>query len=209
MKIGFDIDGVLANWEQRAGPLLVKTSGRNLLPADFYAKRPPVWDWLRHYGYTPEELAAFWQALQTDATFWLNLPPMEGAKTLKLLWPALKRAHDVYFITNRSGAFVKRQTELWLLEHISDELRIKRGPDGGFPSHHPTVLISGDKGGCAKALALDCYVDDNVENVNAVAPYARTYLLDAPYNKEGVDLGVMRIHTLGQLFDVEVAAGRL
>lgn len=207
MRVGFDIDGVLANFAKTYQNLVVKTTGRDLFqPGD--AENPPCWDWPEYRGYTTEEMKAVWAALRRDDAFWLNLEPFEdNVSSLRQMLRELERKHEVYFVTSRSGMSPKRQSKVWLYE------RLHYFEIGG----EPTVLISGEKGEVAHALKLDAYVDDNFDNtrdVVAKSPNTRTYLLNRSYNT-GFDWiasdgpNYTRIDTLGQMFDAEIAKGRL
>jgi uncharacterized HAD superfamily protein len=125
--------------------------------------------------------------------------------TLDLMVRDLEAFHEVYYITSRPGFRVKQQTEMWLQRHMSAYRAWQ---------HNPTVLIVGHrvKGETAKALGLDCYIDDNLDNVNdcgRVSPTTRTYLLDRSYNQAGMgeeelDPLVIRVKTLGEMFDHEL-----
>lgn len=209
MRIGFDVDGLLADFTRSFMPLLVKVTGKNLFEPDDI-NNPPCWNWDIHRGYTKDEQRAAWAVIKESPSFWTTLRPTSQLRTLQVMILDLLRNHEVYFITNRMGTDPKWQTELWLRQHLQIDL--------------PTVLISGAKGLCAKALKLDCYIDDNADNCNDVinqtcehwgvvpvgAPATRTYLLDASYNRPGGpenvvnDPRVIRVKTLGEMFDAEL-----
>lgn len=209
MRIGFDVDGVLANFSANYAPLLAEVAGRNLfLPGDI--ENPPCWLWDEYRGYTKAETRATWDVVKASGRFWLDLPPLNGASTLAMVLPDLQRNHDIYFVTNRMGLDAKWQTEAWLKLHVGVDT--------------PTVLVSAQKGLIAAGLKLDCYVDDNLDNANDVAEKTgpdpavatRTYLLDKSYNRSNtrellgnfgngpLDPHVMRVSTLGQFLDAEL-----
>lgn len=215
MKIGFDVDGVLANFIRAFQPLVVKHAGGvNLFsPTDIVA--PPTWHWPQYRGYS-DALMDFksgpvWSEIKRSEEFWLNLEPLPDVATLRMLLPDLVRYHDLYFITNRFGPDVKWQTEQWLLMHLVDASNVECG-------FTPTVLVSGEKGLCAQALGLDVYVDDYGVNANDVVvrttppatpvgtlPRTRTYLLERSYNADvKVDARVRVVKTLGEMFDREL-----
>ena len=53
MRIGFDVDGVLADFNKRFIERVIAITGRDLFPP-----RPfdiPTWNYPEHYGYTAEE----------------------------------------------------------------------------------------------------------------------------------------------------------
>jgi 5'(3')-deoxyribonucleotidase len=205
VRIGFDVDGVLADFTRSFVPLLIRVTGKNLFQPDDI-NNPPCWNWDLHRGYTKDESRMAWAVIKESRDFWASLRTTPQVRTLRMMILDLLRNHEVYFITNRTGTDVKWQTELWLRQHLQIDL--------------PTVLISGAKGLCAQALKLDVYVDDNADNVNDVVNRTgpeqsrnscRTYLLDTTYNRPGgpenvvVDARVNRVSTLGQMFDAELA----
>jgi len=208
MRIGFDVDGVLASFEKGYAELIMKTSGRDLFPTNprpwHPFGEPPTWYWTQHFGYTNEEDAAAWKAIKSDPTFWENLEALPGAKDLysaKNLWVP---ANEIYFITNRMGIDPKRQTERFLYRKLV--------------VNNPTVLISEEKGAACKALHLDCYIDDKDSNVADAAsarwllkgdkplqPTGRTrvYCLDKPYNQDINGSDYTRVKTVREMLEAE------
>jgi uncharacterized HAD superfamily protein len=208
MRIGFDIDGVLADFVTAYQDAFVRLTGRNtFLPGDNLD--PPEWNWPTLRGYTKEETSAVWEHIKSSSDFWLNLQEDPGCSTLRTLLYTLEREHEVYYITSRMGQRVKRQTEIWLIEHL-------RYP--AITNVYPTVLIVGHrvKGIVARALQLDVYIDDNMDNVNDCAhdaPHTRTYLLNRAYNQRTPKAcemaSIHRVETVGTMFDAEIAEGNL
>lgn len=201
MRIGFDIDGVLANFIPAYQRLTCEITGRNLFhPND--DTDPPCWNWPEYRGYTATEMARVWSAIKKSPDIWLSLQETPHCSTLRLCVFDLQRFHDVYFVTNRPGLDAKWQTEQWLILHLGIE--------------RPTVLISSMKGLVAKVLKLDCYLDDNLDNANDVILVThlyddgktiptRMYLLNKSYNHNGLsDCRITRVDTLGQFLDKEL-----
>ncbi len=191
MRIGIDVDGVLADFNTAFILRVIKETGKDLFP-----RRPfdiPTWNYPESYGYTNDEVHAVWTAIKADPQFWLNLPPY--ADTLQSLSVLSQKSHegnDLYFVTSRPGINAKSQTEKWLREN-------------GFKDR-PTVLISSEKGLCAEALNLDAYIDDRDLNVRDVSDArgqnTKTFLLDRPWNR-GFSLEkhfITRIATLSEMF---------
>lgn len=220
MKIGFDVDGVLADFSTAFVQQYLRVTGKNLFqPGD--AEDAPCWNGDLYRGYTKEEASQVWAAVIASPDFWLNLPALSGADTVAMVIADLERRHDIYFVTSRVGETAKKQTEKWLYHML------------GTPK--PTVLISSQKGFCAAALKLDVYIDDNYHNVLDVGtltyeerrnkpkprwPVTRVYLLDKRYNRVGgpelpadstpaLPPNVTRVRSVGQALDYENIAGNL
>lgn len=180
MRIGFDIDGVLADFNTDFIKLVPEVTGRNLFPPGYW---PHTWDYPKALGYADEETrypnGSVWKRIAAGDVFWRNLPALPDAKTLNRWFHStepipVEECHEFYFITSRTGKLVKLQTEEWLDEHVA---------------HGQTVLISSEKGAIAKALKLDFYIDDRGENildVEKVSPNTRAFLLNQPWNTDFV-----------------------
>jgi 5'(3')-deoxyribonucleotidase len=193
MRIGVDIDGVLADFNSAFIHRVTEVTNKDLFPV-----RPfdiPTWNYPQHYGYTEAEVSAVWEDIKADPNFWYDL--VEYPQTQEALG-VLKSmesfsAAEVYFITARPGTEVKYQTEGWLLET-------------GFAC--PTVLISSAKGLCARALNLTHYIDDRWENVVDVRNYnpnTQVFLLTQPWNKDNDAefQGVQRVESVMQFLQHE------
>lgn len=187
LRIGLDVDGVLANFNSAYREILIEVSGRDLIPEVF---EPPCWEYAPAYGYTKDEDRAAWSAIRNDPFFWRKLGVLPGAQ--ELLNDIDDVRHAVYFITTRLGTQVKHQTESWLRDYVAN----------------PAVLIaksSADKGRLAEGLDLTHFVDDKPENCIAVkeaVPGCRVFLLSYAYNLWAKNeprydyLGITRIHNL-------------
>ena len=188
MRIGCDVDGVLADFNRAFIERTVLVTKKDLFPA-----RPfdiLTWNYPESYGYTSAEVSAVWKDVKRDPIFWSSLPAYVGTwDAINLL--RLREVNDgdeVYFITARPGYRVKFQTEIWLQAN------------SGYPTWTPTVLISSDKGGCAKALQLDRYIDDRTDNVYDVAGTGtRTYLMDRTWNRVLVNCGIERVASVQEM----------
>lgn len=189
MRIGVDVDGVLADFNKTYIDRVIQVTGRDLFPA-----RPfviPCWDYPQHYGYTGAELSAVWSLIRKDTTFWrwLSVCDQTVPDAVRLLNFQTRAGDDAYFITSRPGLLAKRQTEQWLYDLGMD---------------NPTVLICDQKGVAANALNLDCYIDDRPENCCATDPYCRTYIQTRSWNL-GYDLPqlVRRVDHISEMLELE------
>jgi uncharacterized HAD superfamily protein len=173
MRLGFDIDGVLAQVFPAMARAFVEVTGRDaFLPDDL--PEPTKYNIHLARGYTMEEGRRVWDTVAQSDEWWFNLPAFPEVYGLSMHFDDLCDDHEVYFITARRGRQVKAQTEGWL----SYNLAILR----------PTVLIVGhhEKGNVAKALSLDAYIEDNLDNAVDVirrSPITRTFLVNRRYNQ--------------------------
>lgn len=178
--IGCDIDGCLADFNERYIPLLVHVTGKNLFGTDPTSPAfPPYWDYPQAYGYSYAEVAATWKVIKKQEHFWQDLLPLQGAtEALTTLADARLEGHDIYFLTARPGRNAKMQSEYWLQQW-------------GMPI--PTVLITEDKATFVIELGIDAYIDDRLSNANQVMREVRlrrrntrVYLKAAPHNNRPV-----------------------
>jgi len=166
MRIGIDIDGVIANFFAGYESLIISIAGKDLFGDNKYPNEfPKVWNWPETFGYGPEVVSQAWAHIKGNPGFWATLGTLPDINTW-LLW--LKTAgskHDIYFITDRPGAGAKYWTERWFNRYGYD---------------NATILISRNgKGAIVAALDLELYIDDKVENILDVqtkAPNCRAYL---------------------------------
>jgi 5'(3')-deoxyribonucleotidase len=178
--IGVDIDGVLADFNKGFREVLKTVSGRDLFNGEVW---PPCWDWPTHYGYTPEEIAAAWQAVATNPTFWSSLDHYEDARPMLKALVAQVREEDaeVYFITSRyESKGLHGQSLMWLLRK---SLGFLRPGEAVLPT---VVIARGNKGLLAQGLGLTHFVDDKPENCVSVAlanPRCVVVLLRRSYNQ--------------------------
>ena len=185
MKIGIDIDGVLADFTTDYIELLCEVSGVDRRPTSLYTTwQAPCWGFEEGLGFSKKDINTTWEVIKLSDDFWFNLAPLSPEINLH----ALANNDEVYFITTRVGKHVKHQTEQWLKE-IHNVL-------------NPTVLISADKGAVARGLELDVFIDDrdkNLWSVKGARKQTQCYVLDYPYNS-GVDSTIAtRIQQLSEI----------
>lgn len=169
MRLGFDLDGVLADlhtpFVKAAVALFPELDQAHIGAADVGAS-PTEDD--REPSDTPEEETApalvsppisrrqsdaIWRHLAAIDNFWEGLEEIESGAIARLASVADERRWDVLFITSRpmsAGRTVQRQSQRWLERQ-------------GFPL--PSVfVVHASRGRVAQALALDVVVDDRPEN---------------------------------------------
>jgi uncharacterized HAD superfamily protein len=185
LRIGIDVDGILADFFSAYEELMVEIDGVDRFPARYPAVLPPVWNWPQHYGYSEQVVGEAWRRIKDDPTFWIRLGLLPGAK--EFLAQLDQTDHELYFITDRPGTEPQLQTFAWL------EMN-------GL--HAPSVIISRKgKGVVCDALSIDYYIDDKRENILDVvdkSPTTQVYLLSYPYNNGPYPGSVRDIRSLGQ-----------
>lgn len=195
LKIGLDIDGVFASFAPAYQQLFIDYTGKMLFePGD--AAFPPCWNWPEFRGHSKEDVSAVWKAITSSITFWERLAPIQDAVDTLLVSRAFK--HDIYWVTSRPGATTKRQTERWLDRHV-----LPRQTVCVVPNRSETRPV---KGLLALGLGLDCYIDDNLDNIRDVAthsPDTRAYLLDCSYNRYADVAGTIRVGSVREMLERE------
>lgn len=96
---------------------------------------------------------AIWTSIQATGDFWTTLKPTEEGAVARIHAMMLRHRWEVFFITQRpgtAGETVQRQTQRWLLEQGFD-----------LPS---VLVVPGSRGAAAAALSLDYHVDDSSKN---------------------------------------------
>jgi 5'(3')-deoxyribonucleotidase len=195
LRIGIDIDGVLADFNVPYRELLLK-EGLNIPPiSNTY---PDVWSYDKAAGLSKAAENQIWGHIGNSPDFWRNLPAYpdtQGFMTYLFDCYAFQNA-DIYFITSRPGLTAKDQTETWLQNMMFP-----------FSTFYPTVLISSEKGMCARALKLTHYVDDRNENCADVyvnSPTTQTFMLARPWNQ--CQDGILRLDSLDEFESIIAGA---
>lgn len=192
MRVGVDVDGVLADFNEAYIRRMIDSSGRDLFPL-----RPfdiTTWNYPESYGYTDLEVSYAWQTIKLGGAFWYSLKPYRDTSTaLGILSDLMMHGDDVYFITARPGINAKLQTENWIRERFPHLTR---------PT--VTVLITPHKGLAARTLDLTHYIDDRWENCLdvAAAGKTKTFLMDRPWNwgNDADRRDITRVSSIREMF---------
>lgn len=170
MRIGLDVDGVLADFTGGARKILKSLFDK---PSDDMVQTS--WDF-DSLGITPEENARLWSVIRATPNWWGTLNRLEGSYSLGAAY--LK--HELFFVTSRmdtGGVSATKQTANWLHNVHGIE--------------YPTVIVSFDKGPIIRDLALDYFIDDrdvNLYNCRKHHPDCKVYLKDMSYNQHVQDI---------------------
>jgi hypothetical protein len=152
LRIGFDLDGVLADFASafhavETGLFGTGTSAPDE-PGDEEARQAAPPD----SGSIPRR-DAIWRQIVATEDFWTTLQPTDPAAVRRIHALMLRFRWDVFFITQRPatrGDTVQRQTQRWLVAQGFD-----------LPS---VLVLAGSRGAAAGALRLDYLVDDSTTN---------------------------------------------
>jgi hypothetical protein len=157
LRLGFDLDGVLADFRSAFRDLARKVLHHDADGRDADSTT-----------LSPLELNRVWKAIESSHNWWVTVQPYEPQQIARLYSLARKGGWEVSFLTKRppsGGDSVQFQTQWWLEKH-------------GYlmPA---VVTVPGSRGELANALRLDLVVDDQFVNCAEVisSSTSRTVLL--------------------------------
>jgi hypothetical protein len=188
--VGFDLDGVVADFPKAFVEMADKVLGRNAV------KRPasptPDFD-----AIDEADAKRVWSVITETPNWWLGLAPYEPDQIARLYQLARRHRWEVSFLTSRlatAGDSVQFQSQAWLETY-------------GF--YLPAVVtVPGSRGEVANALRLDVVIDDQFLNCLEVigASQSKAMLVlrreDADLEKQATDRGIGIVHHLEEVIEV-------
>ena len=169
LRIGFDLDGSLADFAGAFHAVEVRLFGKNShvdagQPEKESEEKPEGPPAERRSGKdrrNPKRALkegrrrrdAIWNAIRSTPDFWTTLAPLDPQAVRRILDMTRQHKWEVFFITQRpytDGDTVQRQSQRWLIAQGFD-----------MPS---VLVIGGSRGAAARALRLDYHVDDSAQN---------------------------------------------
>jgi hypothetical protein len=160
LRVGFDMDGVLADFAST-----FRQIERDLFGMDDDSRGPRSpedeaegsADGNSAKGPSAREVdrrqAAVWERIRATENFWAALKPTDPQAVPRVHALMVRHRWEVVFITQRpstAGETVQRQTQRWLVQQGFD-----------MPS---VLVIAGSRGAAAQAMRLTHHVDDSPRN---------------------------------------------
>jgi hypothetical protein len=147
LRLGFDIDGVLANFRAAFREAAIRVVRGEI--DDFDPGETPD----DESALSPEDVRRVWDHIAKAPNWWMEVDAYEPEQIARLYGLTRAAGWEVFFMTKRppsAGDSVQFQTQWW----------IER-----FGFYLPSVLtVPGSRGDVANALRLDLLVDDQLIN---------------------------------------------
>jgi len=202
LRIGFDIDGVLADFSSAFHEVEVRLFGRGKpiqpeLPEEAEEKQSGQAPGAGSVDVTRQRSEAIWNVIRSTPGFWTLLKPLDPTAVRRIRDDMIRHRWEVFFITQRpetAGETVQRQTQRWLLAQGFD-----------VPS---VLVIGGSRGAAAKALRLDYHVDDSPQNcLDVMSEGHAKPILIVPSGNEATtrrarSLGIGVAKSIGECLDI-------
>jgi hypothetical protein len=187
IRVGFDVDGVIANFNKTFRDTAARIEGG----AGSHNQSDPTGRAL-----AADAMKRVWDHISRTSQWWLELEAYEPEQIQRLYRTSRERRWEVYFMTTRpssAGETTQFQTQWWL-------------ECNGFPL--PSVLtVPGSRGDAANALKLDIAVDDRLTNCVDIiaASRAKAVLLlrrdDPTVRDQALARGIAVVNTLAAALD--------
>ena len=183
LRLGFDIDGVLADFDAAFERACQESTGSGERTAD---------------EMDAAELRRVWRMIRQTQNWWTTLDAYEPEGIARLYRMSRERKWEVFFLTKRpktDGDAVQYQTQWWIEQH-------------GF--YLPSVTtVHGSRGEVANALRLDLAVDDRLVECDDIigASVSKALLMlrdtsDQNLADQATARGIGVVSTLSEALDV-------
>lgn len=192
MKIGIDLDGIIANFDHK-----VKIIAEKLWPGRVPPGYEPTdWDWTDLF--TKGDWDVLWKEIKADPNFWRNSYAYEDNLHHLREFLSNHSKQEVYYITSRSkstGDPIVIQTRDWLENYGIFSFRAASNYQAIFPVNKPEL-----KRPLIEALGIEYFIDDYGPTVAGLQdlPKTKTFLHDRPWNRDQ-EYGP-RVYSLEQYF---------
>ena len=189
LRIGFDVDGVLADFRTAFREAAVRCLRREVDDSSESADTPNV--------LTLKDVRRVWEFIGKTPNWWMEVPVFEPEQIARLYAITRAEGWEVFFLTKRppsAGDSVQFQTQWW----------IER-----FGFYLPAVLtVPGSRGEIANGLRLDLLVDDQLINCVEVvsASTSKAVLMlrsaDSGARDHAINRGIGVVSTLSEAVTV-------
>lgn len=177
-NIGFDLDGVLANFHFGFSKIANRLFGSPIVE-DINDVKAYRWeDW--GYPIDKKQHNKVWREIDDNVRgFWFGLTPLVDNSIFHRMKDMESNGHNFFFITSRkntAGHTALDQTKAWVERWTSLK------SFSVIPSHR--------KGGILDRAEIDYFIDDLPENIieaSIEAPKCKSFLLVRPYNAYAID----------------------
>lgn len=168
-RIGFDVDGVLADFGSAFLDEIRAEFGADAVPKGYF---PTTWEWKDILK--KDDFSRVWRRINATKDWWLGLKPLPG---LKELFNAITRGQlrdsEILFISSRgqsAGHSAMWQTEVWLERWLQMVPRVM------------VVAHAAEKRDLVRALEINYFLDDFAPTIINIADVTHAYLLEQPWN---------------------------
>jgi hypothetical protein len=192
LRLGFDIDGVLANFRSA-----FRAAAISLVRGDVEDFDPDDDPETGESPLSPNDVRKVWDSIAKTSNWWMEIDPYEPEQIARLYSLTRAAGWEVFFLTKRpasAGDSVQFQTQWW----------IER-----FGFYLPSVLtVPGSRGEVANALRLDLIVDDQLINCVEVVSASPTKAIlmqrtpDAAVRGHATSRGIGVVTTLADALGV-------
>jgi len=188
MKIGFDLDEVLADFL----PALIEyhnaTYGTSLMREQFYVYKPwEIWGGTKED--TIQEVYDFHKT-----SYFKNIEPIIYAQEAVNI---LKRDNELIIITSRQDD-IAEETREWVAQHFPDSFS-----DIFFTNNYSQNGRSRSKKQVCDSSDVDILIEDSLDYaLECLSPKRKVFLLDCPWNKSfELAQGISRVYSWKEIVD--------